>query len=159
VVPHAQKAILRIVREPTQLRCTPPGSELDVDLHVVLLVRIHYIIIMIKWTGLAPWEFELAFPSSLTSTSLAASSTWTCAWWPRSPKAPTPARSRCLSQSQFSVDLSQSYRAPLRQELGLRLQRQLVRVRAFKSGGDQTLKTLEERGQVAASLPPLLSSS
>ena len=23
-----------------------------------LLVRIHYIIVMIKWTGLAPWEFE-----------------------------------------------------------------------------------------------------
>jgi len=22
-----------------------------------LLVRIHYIIVMIKWTGLAPWEF------------------------------------------------------------------------------------------------------
>ena len=25
----------------------------------ILLVRIHYIIVMIKWTGLAPWEFEL----------------------------------------------------------------------------------------------------
>ena len=24
-----------------------------------LLVRIHYVIVMIKWTGLAPWEFEL----------------------------------------------------------------------------------------------------
>jgi len=23
-----------------------------------LLVRIHYIIVMMKWTGLAPWEFE-----------------------------------------------------------------------------------------------------
>jgi len=22
-----------------------------------LLVRIHYIIVMVKWTGLAPWEF------------------------------------------------------------------------------------------------------
>ena len=35
-----------------------------------LLVRIHYIIVMIKWTGLAPWEFEFPFPGSLTSTSL-----------------------------------------------------------------------------------------
>ena len=23
-----------------------------------LLVRIHFIIVMIRWTGLAPWEFE-----------------------------------------------------------------------------------------------------
>jgi len=25
-----------------------------------LLVRIHFIIVMIRWTGLAPWEFEFA---------------------------------------------------------------------------------------------------
>ena len=31
-----------------------------------LLVRIHYIIVMMKWTGLAPWEFEFPVPSSLT---------------------------------------------------------------------------------------------
>jgi len=24
-----------------------------------VLVRIHFIIVMIRWTGLAPWEFEL----------------------------------------------------------------------------------------------------
>jgi len=35
-----------------------------------LLVRIHLIIVMIRWTGLAPWEFEFPFPSSLTSTFL-----------------------------------------------------------------------------------------
>ena len=35
-----------------------------------LLVRIHFIIIMIRWTGLAPWEFEFPFPGSLTSTFL-----------------------------------------------------------------------------------------
>ena len=35
-----------------------------------LLFRIHYIIVMIKWTGLAPWEFELPLPGSLTSTFL-----------------------------------------------------------------------------------------
>jgi len=26
-----------------------------------LLVRIHCIIVMIRWTGLAPWEFEFPF--------------------------------------------------------------------------------------------------
>ena len=30
-----------------------------------LLVRIHFIIVMIRWTGLAPWEFESPFPGSL----------------------------------------------------------------------------------------------
>ena len=34
-----------------------------------LLVRIHFIIVMIRWTGLAPWEFEFPFPGSLPSTS------------------------------------------------------------------------------------------
>ena len=41
-----------------------------------LLVRIHYIIVMIRWTGLAPWEFESPFPGSLTSTFLAKPNTW-----------------------------------------------------------------------------------
>ena len=27
-----------------------------------LLVRIHFIIVMIRWTGLAPWEFKFPFP-------------------------------------------------------------------------------------------------
>jgi len=35
-----------------------------------LLVRIHFIIVMIRLTGLAPWEFEFTFPGSLTSTFL-----------------------------------------------------------------------------------------
>jgi len=35
-----------------------------------LLVRIQFIIVMIGWTGLAPWEFEFHFPVSLTSTFL-----------------------------------------------------------------------------------------
>ena len=35
-----------------------------------LLVRIHCIIVMIWWTGLAPWEFEFPFPGSLASTFL-----------------------------------------------------------------------------------------
>ena len=35
-----------------------------------LLVRNHFIIAMIRWTGLAPWEFEFPLPGSLTSTFL-----------------------------------------------------------------------------------------
>ena len=33
-----------------------------------LLVRIHFIIVVIRWTGLAPWKFEFPIPGSLTST-------------------------------------------------------------------------------------------
>ena len=33
-----------------------------------LLVRIHSIIVMIRWTGLVPWEFEFPFPGSLRFT-------------------------------------------------------------------------------------------
>jgi len=39
-----------------------------------LLVRIHFIIVMIRWTGLAPWKFEFPFLGSIyrpTSTFLA----------------------------------------------------------------------------------------
>ena len=35
-----------------------------------LLVRVHFTIVMIRWIGLAPWEFEFPFPGSLTSTFL-----------------------------------------------------------------------------------------
>ena len=35
-----------------------------------LLVRIHFIIVMIRCTGLSPWEFKSPFPGSLTSTFL-----------------------------------------------------------------------------------------
>ena len=35
-----------------------------------LLVRIHFIIVMIRWTGLAPCAFEFPFPGSLASTFL-----------------------------------------------------------------------------------------
>ena len=33
-----------------------------------LLVRNHFIIVMVRWTGLAPWGVEFPFPGSLTST-------------------------------------------------------------------------------------------
>ena len=35
-----------------------------------LLVRIHFIVVMIRWTGLAPWEFEFPFPGSLTPSGM-----------------------------------------------------------------------------------------
>ena len=35
-----------------------------------LLVRIHFIIVMTRWTSLAPLEFEFPFPGSLTSIFL-----------------------------------------------------------------------------------------
>ena len=43
-----------------------------------LLVRIHFIIEIIWWTGLAPWEFEFPFPGSLISTFLVQLSSPTC---------------------------------------------------------------------------------
>ena len=36
----------------------------------ILLVRIHFVIEMIWWNGLVPWEFEFPFPGSLISTFL-----------------------------------------------------------------------------------------
>ena len=35
------------------------------------MVRIHFVIVMIRWTGPAPWECEFHFSGSLTSTFLA----------------------------------------------------------------------------------------
>ena len=43
-----------------------------------LMVRIHFIIVMIRWTGLAPWEFEFPVPGSLTYTFLE--------WWACTPE-------------------------------------------------------------------------
>ena len=43
----------------------PPEREFFID---NLLVRIYFIIVMIRWIGLAPWEFEFPFPGGLTST-------------------------------------------------------------------------------------------
>jgi len=40
-----------------------------------LLPQIHFIIVMIRWTGLAPWEFEFPFSGSLVSTF---SVSWVC---------------------------------------------------------------------------------
>ena len=45
----------------------PRERELFID---NLLVRIYFIIVMIRWTGLAPWKCEFPSPGSLVSTFL-----------------------------------------------------------------------------------------
>jgi len=46
-------------------------SEVERELFIYnLLFRIHFIIVLIRWTGLAPWDFGFPFPGSLTSTFL-----------------------------------------------------------------------------------------
>ena len=55
-----------------------PGSERDFFIDN-LLVRIHFVIEMIWWTGLAPLVFEFPFPGSLTSTLLVPISTFASA--------------------------------------------------------------------------------
>ena len=47
--------------------CSGPKREFVID---NLLVRIHFIIVIIRWTGLAPGEFEFPFLGSLASTFL-----------------------------------------------------------------------------------------
>jgi len=45
-----------------------------------LLVRIHFIIVMIRWTGLAPCEFECPFPGILASNFQVQSSKSVRSW-------------------------------------------------------------------------------
>ena len=46
------------VNEPTSTDSVHPPEAAEKDFFIDnLLVRIHYIIEMMKWTGLAPWEF------------------------------------------------------------------------------------------------------
>ena len=48
---------------PARARRRRPSSAAEREIFIDnLLVRIHYIIVMIKWTGLAPWEFVFPFP-------------------------------------------------------------------------------------------------
>jgi len=64
-----QMSQIRPSKAPELLRqvASPAKREFFID---NLLVRIHFIIVMIRWTGLAPREFEFPFPGSLTSTFL-----------------------------------------------------------------------------------------
>ena len=48
-----------------------PGKMVEREFFIdKLLVRIHFITVMIRWTGLTPCEFEFRFPGSLPSTVL-----------------------------------------------------------------------------------------
>ena len=45
--------------------CSHASSQRDRDREFFidnLLVQIHFIIVVVRWTGLAPWEFEFPFP-------------------------------------------------------------------------------------------------
>jgi hypothetical protein len=57
---------------PHQGRRLNPGTEREVLLDN-LLVRIHFILLMITWPGFAPWEVEFPVPGSLASTFLSGS--------------------------------------------------------------------------------------
>ena len=51
----------------------PPAHRVGADREFFienLLVQIRFIIVMIQWTGLGPWEFAFPFPGSLTITLL-----------------------------------------------------------------------------------------
>ena len=50
---------------PSAVKTWTERSEFLID---NLLVRIHFTIPIIRWPGLAPWEFESPFPGSFTST-------------------------------------------------------------------------------------------
>ena len=45
-----------------------PAPEREIFI-VNLLVRIYFIIVMIRWTGLAPWEFEFHFPGRFANSA------------------------------------------------------------------------------------------
>ena len=57
-------------KDKTRLTSPPPCLEREFFIDD-LLVRDHFIIVMIRWIGVVPWEFEFLFPGSLTSTFLA----------------------------------------------------------------------------------------
>ena len=62
--------IIIIINSMTEVNCGKECREREFFIDN-LLVRIHFSIVMIRWNGLAPWEFEFPFPGSLTSTFLA----------------------------------------------------------------------------------------
>ena len=64
---HAERHPQNIVPCQTDLAGRCAEREFFID---NLLARIHFIIVMIRCTGFAPWEFESPFPGSLTSTFL-----------------------------------------------------------------------------------------
>jgi len=49
-----QRTPAAVREEPSLLRAPDAAGHTP----LAVLVRIHFIIVMIRWTGLAPWEFE-----------------------------------------------------------------------------------------------------
>jgi len=47
-----------------------------------LLVQNHFLNVVIRWTGLAPWEFKFPFPGSRASTFLCKALNATCVHGP-----------------------------------------------------------------------------
>ena len=80
-----------LVRRPAVLP-QPSKREFFID---NLLVRIHFIIEMIWWTGLAPWEFEFPFPGSLASTFQGTTLTYHARYAPRHTPASLSGRQGC----------------------------------------------------------------
>ena len=56
-------------RDAVATRRWPTRSERDFFFDS-LLVRVHFIVVMIRWPGLALWDFEFPLPGSRTSTFL-----------------------------------------------------------------------------------------
>ena len=59
---------LSLLSTPPPSSCPPPRGAEEGCFIDNPLVRMHHTIVMIRWTGLAPWEFEFTFPDRLAST-------------------------------------------------------------------------------------------
>ena len=70
-LPISVKLFPATTRDHTHAVPTLPEREFFID---NLLVRNYFIIVMMRWTGLSPWEFEFPFPDSLTSAFLSSHS-------------------------------------------------------------------------------------
>jgi hypothetical protein len=86
-----------------------------------LQVRMHYIIEMIWWAGLAPWEFELPFPGSLIPPTSEAHASIICArvlWTDNRPcglrgrRAPTRLECRRPRATPYAARFSPQHPTP-----------------------------------------------
>ena len=76
---HLPRVIYHQIYKYKKIKCvgqaTPPlvPSRIDRETEFLidnLLFRNHFVIVMIRWASLAPWEFESPFPGSLISIDL-----------------------------------------------------------------------------------------
>ena len=85
--PQGRQAHLRADRPASGQTGPPQERQFFID---NLLVRIHFIIVVMRSNGLAPWEFEFPFPGSFTSTFLVLSLLLLSAAPERRPMPPLP---------------------------------------------------------------------